>query len=391
MSKRTGNGYGRWGIVISCMATLLGGCAGNVDEEAAPGNETGDIHQGLTFNNDPRYLYMVSMNMGMFGDREGGVPSPQANGFHWKDLPKCLADANCNGFNVVPDVLNLQELSSTQCEAMDNELERVLNGGTNAWDYVALNDYRNSSGHWMSNCILYRRARFDSASRQVKYIAQQTGNGASCTTSDGTRMLNFAAPDLVRKNAGLTGWLSLVDRHEDHFGPDIPGTYDTCDDSTFQADGYHVQTWDTTQFCVYPNTRSAESAMAVANLMVQAGDFNYNGNKCNGKNYDRCHYKAMVAGHGECAGATFTWPNLGWYDPVAALDTTVFSDGKSDIDGILVKNHTGAALMPSTTRNYTKARLAKAFYSTATDAYSPAATEVNRISDHDGLFVRLDY
>lgn len=380
-----------WGVLVGCMAALLGGCTGSVDEESAPMDELVTVHQGLTFNNDPRYLYLVNMNMGMFGDREGGVPSPQANGFHWKDLPRCLADATCNGFNVVPDVLNLQEVSGTQCEAMDNELERVLNSGTNAWDYVYLNDYRTSSGHWMSNCILYRRARFDSATRQIKYIAQQTGNGAGCATTDSTRMLNFAAPDLVRKNAGLTGWLSLVDRHEDHFGPDIPGSYDTCDDSTFQADGYHVQDWDTTQFCVYPNTRSAEAEMAVASLMIQAGDFNYNGKKCNGNSYYRCHYKAMVTGLGDCAGYTFTWPNLGWYDPVAALDTNVFTDSKSDIDGILVKNHTGAALMPPTTRNYTKARIAKGFYSTATDAYWPAEGEVNRISDHDGLFVRLEY
>jgi hypothetical protein len=82
-----------------------------------------------------------------------------------------------------------------QCEAMDNELERVFNGGANAWDYVYLDDYRTSSGHWMS----LQEGPNDSASRQVRYIPQQASNGSSCDTADGTRMLNFAAPDLVRK------------------------------------------------------------------------------------------------------------------------------------------------------------------------------------------------
>lgn len=106
----------------------------------------------------------------------------------------------------------------------------------------------------------------------------------------------------------------------------------------------------------------------------------------------RCHYKAITADLGDCAGATFTWPNLGWTDIVGKLLPAAYDDNKSDIDYVFTRYSAGQTLMPATARNYVPGRVAKGFYTPASDAYTPSSSELTeRISDHDGLLVKIRY
>ncbi|HYO96660.1 MAG TPA: hypothetical protein VER33_19245, partial [Polyangiaceae bacterium] len=388
----------------------LPGCGaapeGELEEVASDG-------EALTLNNDPEQLIVYSQNLAQFGTR-GVASSTQVATFHWQNVVRCIKDPTCNGFDAVPDLFILQEISAAQCEQFDNYLEQQLSNGANTWDYQPMENYRAESWHWMSGCILHRRARFESSSRQHKAIRQKNGDGSSCTETKATYMGNLALKDLARVNAGYTTrqWVSIANRHDDHFGQ----AKDTCDNSTFKADGVHVDEWDPdTSFCVYQNSKVLKEQMATASLLIMAGDYNYEPKHCaahqlpsrarrNGdpwpNDYYRCHYKAITAGLGNCAGATFEWPNLGWVDVIGSLSPASYNDHKWDIDYIHTMYSAGATLMPPTLKNYSPGRIAKGFYTVlptpyvGEDAYYPKDSYLfpsERMSDHDGLLVKIRY
>lgn len=350
----------------------------------------------IQYNDNPDFLIVYNQNLGQLGNgTDGSTPSTQQPGFYWKNVVRCVTDTACNGFGLIPDVFVLQEISREQCEAFDNYLEAQLSGGANTWDWFGVDNWRDTSNHWMSSCTLHRRARF--SQRQTKTIVQVTGNGDTCT-DQGTRTGNLAMEDRRRVEAGLsTLWVSIANRHEDHFGT----AKDTCDNATFQADNTHVASWDpTTNFCLYQNTRRLGEEMIPTTLMISAGDYNYEPKHCapsatpagRPNDYARCHYKAITSGLGDCAGATFTWPNLGWTDVVGSLAPAQYTDNKADIDQIHTKWSAGAQLMPATARNYVAGRIGKGFYSTAADAYHPTANDkAGTMTDHDGLLVKIRY
>lgn len=387
-------------LALCLTAAVLGAGCGQLDDDGELPTELDEtIAQAATvtaYNNDPEYLIVWNQNVAQFGNGvDGATPPAQVAGMHWKNIVRCIKDSTCNGFNVLPDVFVLQEISRAECESFDNYLEAQLSGGANTWDWSSQENHRSTSNHWMSGCTLFRRARLEKQVTQS--IVQVTGNGDTCT-DQGTRMNSVALEDTRRVAAGSpTTWVTIANRHDDHFGE----AKDTCDNAVFGADGVHVSSWDpTTNFCVYQNTRRLSSDMHPTGLQIMAGDFNYEAKHCSNtatpagrpNDYFRCHYKAITAGLGDCAGATFRWPNLGWTDVVGALLPSAYTDNKWDIDYVFTRYSAGAILMPATARNYVPGRIAKGFYTPAGDAYHPTeAQKTENMSDHDGLLVKIRY
>jgi hypothetical protein len=349
-------------------------CASPAGDEVAEGESE---LTGVAFNDDSTGVVIWSQNLAQFGHPHSvGVPIA---GYHWKNIIRCATDPSCNGFGVVPDVFAFQEASREMCEVLDNELERQLNGGAEAWDWHAVDNWTSSSAHWLSGCILYRRARFDSASRVVKNIpTYETNPPAAC------RIGRRPTPSLKLKDTKSGKWLSLASFHEDHFA----GPQDTCDDTTFKEDGSVLAYDSATKFCNYLNMKKLGAELPSADVQVLVGDANYTPFNCGGKNYARCHWKAIVAGQGTCGPN----PNLGWTDPFFAKDPALVK-GAGAIDWVLHKRG-HVELMPATARNYKDGMPGKCFYCTGNvTAYGSGASGVDpeRISDHTAKLVKVFY
>jgi hypothetical protein len=335
-------------------------------------------------NDDPDSIILWSQNVAQFGHgSDGGSAEPILDGFHWKNIIRCVRDPECNRFNVLPDVFVLQEASGEMCELFENELERQLDGGANTWDWWATDNYTSWSYHWLSGCVIYRRARFDSPSRiGAKIPMYETNNPAPCAIGNrSTPVLKIK--DTKRAASKPDHWLTIASFHEDHFGP-----YDTCDDAKMRPDG-SVTSSDPNKFCDYLNMKKLGAEMPKGDLEIVAGDFNYAPYNCNDEKYYRCHYKAIVNGLGTCGDKT----NLGWQDPFLAESQSLIQ-GYGQIDWILTRGGSRTELLPSSARNYKMGIAGACFYCNGSpNAYAGGSPEIEkeRITDHHAKFVRVFY
>jgi hypothetical protein len=360
-------------VVISL---LLVACASG-GGEAAVG--TDDLTGVTQYNDDPAGIVLWSQNVAQFGhDVDGKSPTIAVNGARWKNIIRCVRDSQCNRFGVLPDVFAFQEASREMCELIDNELETQLNGGGNAWDWHAVDNWSSFSFHWKSGCILYRRARFDSSSRVIKNIGfYETNNPAPC------KLAGHSTPGLKLKDVRSGRWISIASFHEDHFGD-----HDTCDNTTFKADG-SVVAYDETKFCNYLNMQKLGAELPAADVQIVAGDQNYTPFNCDAQSYARCHWKSIVAGQGSCSDK----PNLGWHDPFFEKDPNLVK-GAGAIDWIVLKGGSGVELMPSTERNYKAGMVGKCIYCAGdANVYGDGngGIDPDRISDHTAKFVKILY
>jgi hypothetical protein len=268
------------------------------------------------------------------------------------------------------------------CELFENELEAQVSGGANTWDWYAQDNYSSFSFHWKSGCMIYRRERFDSATRVAKAVPMYETNSPNPCRIASNKIPTLKLKDRVGSAGGAARWVSIADYHEDHFGP-----HDTCDGTKLRPDG-SVTSYDETKFCNYLNMQTLQTQLLDANVKIVAGDQNYVPSNCDSEGYFRCHYRAIVEGQGTCGDKA----NLGWRDPFLETDPNLVK-GAGAIDWILTQRAQRVELMPPSARSYKAGMPGKCFYCSAeTNAYGDGSPlDPERISDHTAKFVKVFY
>jgi hypothetical protein len=298
---------------------------------------------------------------------------------NWKNVVRCMGDKACNGLGAVPDIILLEEAGCADTEAIRKQLgKKVAQGGLGitGWKKYCVDNYRQSSGHWLSNGIVFRSDRFELALATAEPFL--TGNGASCT-DQGMKLPIVKLFDRKRANAKegyLEKHVTLAVRHDDHFGGDEGK--DTCETRD-----------DDTKFCTWKNSKIIDRTMRSigGGLHIMAGDWNYAAKYCKDddgvattsfKHAYRCSTKGLAD---ECDGGKT--PNLGWRDPILEADPKAYDD-KKVIDFIHAKDTRGFVLN-RTDKNAEPGVIDKCFYCTTKGA------DPQRMTDHDGRLMRIRY
>lgn len=299
----------------------------------------------------------------------------------WENVVRCMGDKECNGLGAVPDVILLQEAGCEDTEAVRRRLgKRVAEGGLGitGWKKHCVENFSPTSGHWMSNGIVYRSDRF--VLRDAIDVPIQTGNGDSCSFQ-GKKIPVVKLFDRARAAGGFAEThVTLAVRHDDHFG----NGKDTCDTRD-----------DTTHFCTWKNSKIIDRAIdsVGGGLLVMAGDWNYAAKFCREGNKEfpgfKHAYRCTTKGLSDTCDGGET-KNLGWRDPLLENDAAVY-DTASNIDFVHAKDTRGFVLN-RTAKNAKPGVVKKCFYCTKTDGddtddgHDPA-----RMSDHDARLVRIRY
>jgi hypothetical protein len=294
----------------------------------------------------------------------------------WRDMIRCMGDTACNGAGGVPDIFLLSETSDVMAQQIIDQLKAPVSAGglgIAGWGKYAVDNWRTSSDHWMSNVIIYNADRFTRT--DMKAIEFETGDGTagSCAKS-GTYLPFLKLRDDLRQSAGYSNvHVSLVVRHDDHFGT----TKITCPNPVANS-----------EFCTWNNSKIINANMYSATIQIMAGDWNYHAKYCT---YDGVAYPGWKYAY-ECTtkglACTASGGNLGFSDPRLNKNPAVY-DTSSPIDYIHYKGAYSVSI-PSTPRNSTPGVIGKHFYCTGHDAYGGSPDDT-MWTDHDGLMVKFTY
>jgi hypothetical protein len=152
--------------------------------------ETGSLEYGVTqqgLGRSPNNDRVIVLTQNMLQLKANNVDLPG----NWKNFVRCLNDPACNGAGYLPDIMMLTETSASMAQQIRDEI--VAQSGVTGWGIYAIDNWRSSSGDWMSNAILYNANRFTRTA--AKGIQFKKGDGTSCglTNSELCSAITFTA------------------------------------------------------------------------------------------------------------------------------------------------------------------------------------------------------
>jgi hypothetical protein len=370
-------------LIPLLLAAACGGSttdpAGEMGTDAAAGSTAADGSVAdagppapLERNDDIDTVVVWSQNIRMRKER-------------WQNIVRCMGDAACNGMGAVPDLVLLQEASCDDTSAIQALLAAPREEGGLAiegWKHFCVENYNDTSHHWMSNGIIWRSDRFAlEEAGNARKIPFYSGDGTTCSLQ-GKKWPLIKLLDLPRQaDDRLAQRVTVAVRHDDQFGT---GGKNTCD----AADAPTV-------FCDWANSKILDDAVNAigGGLQIMAGDWNYSASYCTYGGVESTGFKHDYA----CTTAGLTpvcdggdTPNLGWTDPLLAADPTVYDQMRS-IDFIHGKDLDGPSALPVTERNDRPGIIGAHFYCEGHGPYDGGADESQRMTDHHGRLARLHY
>lgn len=367
--KRTkGWGLMSQGAMILAVAALM---ACNVPVEGVELTETGEdvteVEQGVLGRvKNPNSFILFTQNM------------KQLKMARWRHMVKCLGDPACNGAGGVPDVILLTEVSEGMADRIIDQLKAPVSSGglgISGWGKYAVNNWRSTSGHWMSNAIIFNSNRFDVADRKAVEFETGQGTQGSCG-KNGTFLPFLKLKDRVREDAGHSNiHVALVVRHDDHFGNGIKVT---CPNPVSR-----------TEFCTWNNSQIIDNNMFSATIQVMAGDWNYQGKYCEyrGEAYPGWKYAYECTTKGLACSSSRG--NLGYIDFRLRHNPAVYNHS-SPIDYLHYKGAAGATA-PTTRRNNKPGVVGQHFYCNGHGPYTGPENDTTAWTDHPGLISKFTY